>query len=420
MLEVENWITLLGILGKFVFSWRVYQSMTPLTYLRVIAVVIDATNLTVGNALLRTVVITLRTLRNFKTTSLAVATEIGLRCRIDEVDTLDIHEIVVETYRQRIGNSHETALTIGLHIIFLTADVYNHFAGLRSVDAEISTTLFVNLRKLVARNGVLYCYCIGRNFNTLWHLDIRTLRLESQMTCHGLTITATELAIACCIKVQTVRTIATAIRRDNLRGVQCQRQLINLLLTTDANTLTISLNNITCIEVHLFGLQIQVATQIIVNLLHHTCPLRVAGIGLTLMHQDTLDHTILLGFLGQSNQTLIRIIIVCSQHALHPVRRLGLYIIIDTVGQESLDIDTADSHVDDTYLDILGQRSNESTTEPVGRSKTCVRTTQRSRSLTPLTHLSSLLREVHCGHQQETWAWACQILSLRTGIALHI
>ncbi len=196
-------------------------------------------------------------------------------------------------------------------------------------------------------------------------------------------------------------------------------QFVNLLLAADTHSLALSLNNVAGIEVHLFGFQLQVATEVIIHLLHHTSPLRIARIGLTLMHQDTLDDTILLSLLGQRDQTLIRVVVVGFEHSLHPLRRL-LHIALDAIGQKSLDIDTTDGHMDNTNLDVLRQRSHHRTSKPVGRSQTRIGTAQRSRSLAPLTHLPALLREVHCGHQQETRTRALQILSLRTGCTLHV
>ena len=307
------------------------------------------------NALLWTIIVALRPLRNLKTTCLTVTTEISLRCRIDEVYTFDIHEIIVEANGQRIGNGHETALTIRLHIILLTADIYYHLTSLRSIDAEISTTLTVNLWELISRDGILYSYSISRNLNSLRHFDIWTLGLIAKVTGHSLAITATKLAVASSIEVQTVGTIGTAIRRYHLRGMKRKWQLIYLLLTADANALTIGLNDITSIKGHILRFKLKVTTQIVINLLHHTSPLGVAGIGLTLVHQDTLDNTILLSLLCQSYQALIWVIVISSQHTLHPVRRLGLYIVINTVGQESFDIDTTDSNMNYTYLNIFGQ-----------------------------------------------------------------
>ena len=51
--------------------------------------------------------------------------------------------------------------------------------------------------------------------------------------------------------MQTVRTIGTIVRRNNLSGMQGIRQFVYLLLTTDTYTLTTSLYNVTGIKVHL-------------------------------------------------------------------------------------------------------------------------------------------------------------------------
>ena len=97
----------------------------------------------------------------------------------------------METNGQGIGNSHEVALTIALHVVFLVADVEHHLAGLGSCDTEISTTFLINLGELVTRNGCLGNESIGRNLNLLRHLDIGALGLVTQMTGYSLAITAT-------------------------------------------------------------------------------------------------------------------------------------------------------------------------------------------------------------------------------------
>ena len=133
------------------------------------------------------------------------------------------------------------------------------------------------------------------------------------------------------------------------------RQLVDLLLATNANTLSVGLHDITCKEGHILGLQLQVAAKGIVHLLHLLGPVGITRIRLTLVHQDTLDYTILLCLLGQSNQSFVRVIAVCLQHSLHPARSLGLHVVGNLAGHKALDLDTTYSHVDHTDLDVLGQ-----------------------------------------------------------------
>ena len=73
----------------------------------------------------------------------------------------------METYRQRIGHSHEDTIALRLHLILLAADVYDNLLGLRRLDAEVSTTLRVYLREVIARNGVLTSHSISRYVDLL-------------------------------------------------------------------------------------------------------------------------------------------------------------------------------------------------------------------------------------------------------------
>ena len=248
---------------------------------------------------------------------------------------------------------------------------------------------------------------------------MRTLGLEAKVTGHGLSIAATQLAIAGSVEVQTVGTVGAVVAGDDLTGVDGLRQLVNLLLATDADTLAVGLYDVAHIEIHLLGFQLQVAAEVVVNLLHHASPLRIAGVRLALMHQDALDDAVLLGLLGQRDQSLVGVVVVGLQHALHP--RWGLLdIALYAVGQESLDVDAADSHVDDANFNIVGRGGHHRAAKPVGRCQAGVGTAERSRGLTPFAHLTTLVGEVNGGHQQEARPWAGQVLSLRTGITLHV
>ena len=218
-------------------------------------------------------------------------------------------------------------------------------------------------------------------------------------------------------------------------------QFINLLLATNTDAFTTGLNNVTYVKVHLLGLQLQVTTEVLVHLLHHTSPLGVAGIGLALVHKNTFDNTVLLGLLGQRYQALVGVVVVGSQHTLHPAGSLLFSVILDTVGQETLDVDTAYGHVDNTDFDILRQRGYEGTAEPVCRGQTRVGTAEGCRGFTPLTHLAVFpvagwsgtglfganhrmlgIRgtRINGGHQQETRTGTSQVNSLRTSVTLHI
>ena len=196
-------------------------------------------------------------------------------------------------------------------------------------------------------------------------------------------------------------------------------QLVDLLLTTDAHTLAVSLHDVSGIEVYLLWFQLQVTAKVVIHLLHHSRPLGVTGVRLTLMHQDALDDTILLCLLGQCDQTLVGIVVISLQHSLHPSWS-PFHITLDAIGKETFDVDTTNGHMDNANLDVLGQGLHHRTTKPVGRSQSRIRTAQGSNSLTPFAHLTATLRVVNGRHQQETRTRTLQILSLRFGSTFHV
>ena len=138
----------------------------------------------------------------------------------------------------------------------------------------------------------------------------------------------------------------------------------------------------------------QVAAEVVVDALHLGSPLGVAGVRLALVHEDALDDTLFLGFAGQGDQPLVRIVVVGLEHALHPAGGLGLDIAGYLILHETLDLDTADGYMDDTYLNMLGQRGHERAAEPVGWCQTGIGTAERRHSLAPLAHLTTSLRVV--------------------------
>ena len=154
-------------------------------------------------ALAGTVVVTLGTFRYLDAACLTMATEEGLGSGVNEVHTVDAHEVVVETHGKRIGDSHETALSIGFHIIFFAADVHHDIPGLRGTEVEVCTTLLVHLRECVTGDGSLCCdgICGYFDFLVCYGQIGRTFGFETEVSCHGLTVAATQFAISCRIEV---------------------------------------------------------------------------------------------------------------------------------------------------------------------------------------------------------------------------
>ena len=122
----------------------------------------------------------------------------------------------MESHGQRVGDGHETTLTVGLHVIFLAADIDDDLAGLWSLDAEIGTALLVNFREFVAGNSSLSGDGIGGDLYALGHINMRALGLVTKETSHSLAIAATEFAIAGSIEMQAVGAVGAVVGGDNL------------------------------------------------------------------------------------------------------------------------------------------------------------------------------------------------------------
>ena len=325
----------------------------------------------------------------------------------------------MEADNQRVGDCHEAAFAVRLHLILLVADVNHDFLGLRRMDIKIGSTLFINLRELVARNSRLSSHGILRHFNLLGNRHLRTLRLVAKETAGRLAVATTQLTIARSIEVQAVGTIGASLGRDNLTSVNGLRQLVYLLVASDADALAIGLHNASHIERHLFWLQFQVAEQMVIDVLHLLPPLRVSRVRLALMHQDAFDDAILLSLLRQSNERLVGIIVVVGEYARHPCGNL-LQVALDAIGHETFYLDAANSHMNNANLNVLRQRSHKSTAKPISRRQARIGTAKRSRSLAPLAFLTSSFCVVHSRHQQEARAWAGDIHSFRSSCAFHI
>ena len=318
----------------------------------------------------------------------------------------------METLYERIGDSAPDAALVATHVVFLAADVDDGTAGTGSIQTEVGTPLFVDLGEVVARDGGLGDEGIGRNVEGLLHLIAHQFE-------HLLTVACTELTVARGVEVQSVRTVGASCRRDDVSCVDGLGQFLNLFHTSDADTLTVSLHDLTDEQRRFLRLQLQVTEHVVVNLLHHSCPFRVASVRLTLMHQHTLDDAILLSLLGQCDEALVGIVVVGCKHGLHPAWG-SLYVVLDAVGQESLNGNAADSHVDHTDADVLGQRLDHSTTKPVCRRQACIRAAERGRGFTPLTHLAASLRVVDSRHEQKARTRTGDVLSLGLGCSLHV
>ena len=187
---------------------------------------------------------------------------------------------------------------------------------------------------------------------------------------------------------------------------------------------------------HLFGLQIEVCEQPLIDSLHLHRPVLLTRIRLSLMEQYTTDNPVLLSLTSHFHQSAIRIVIVFLGHILQPARTVR-DIIGTRIRVKQFDLATTHGHIDNTHALAFRQAVAERASEIVGRCQSCSHAHQWRHGLIPLPHLASRqiqrirtlipgIRfhrrriEIHGSHRQKALRYILEILRLRTGIALHI
>ena len=219
--------------------------------------------------------------------------------------------------------------------------------------------------------------------------------------------------------MQTVGTIRAIGGRNHLCGVNGLWQFVYLLVHGDALTFTVSLYHFTSQQRHFLWFQFKVAKHTIIYFLNFVCPFGVARVRFSLMHQYSLDDTIVLGFLRQFDDTLVRIVVVSFQHVLHPSWS-RLHIFWNFLWHESFNLDTANGNVNDSHANVFWQRRNQRTTKPVGRCQSVIGATEWRNCFTPFSLFPVSLWVIYGRHQQETWTRTYQVLCFWTGCTFHV
>ena len=152
--------------------------------------------------------------------------------------------------------------------------------------------------------------------------------------------------------MQTVGTIGAIGGRNHLCGMNGLWQFVNLLVHGNTLTSTIRLYYFASQQRHFLWFQFKVAKHTIIYFLYFVCPFGVACVRFTLMHQYSLDDAIVLRFLCQIDDTLIRIVVVCFQHSLHPSWS-GFNIVVNLFRHESFNLDTANCNMNNANANVF-------------------------------------------------------------------
>ena len=137
------------------------------------------------------------------------------------------------------------------------------------------------------------------------------------------------------------------------------------------------------------------------------------------MQQYTFDDTVFLCLLGQCHQPFIRVVIVGFQHGNHPARS-ALDIVFDGVGQETLDMDSADGNVNHADTNRVRQGLDHGASEPVCRGQSRIGAAEWGGSLAPFAHFTSPLWVVDGRHQQESRSRTGDVLCLWSCGTFHV
>ena len=105
-------------------------------------------------------------------------------------------------------------------------------------------------------------------------------------------------------------------RRNHMGSRDNLRQSLNDRIHGGTLAFYIFAYNLTGYQGNIFGFQIEITKQPLINFLHFQRPVLLSRIRFTLMEENTPDDTLPLGLFSQFNQTAIWIIIVFLSHIL--------------------------------------------------------------------------------------------------------
>ena len=173
-------------------------------------------------------------------------------------------------------------------------------------------------------------------------------------------------------------------------------------------------------EMYLACLQTQITKHVLIDFLHHTRPLLVTIVRLSLMQQDTLDHTYLLSLLRHLDNTAVRIFAVVIPGNLSPpfVIVLFVFLLIQVLVEH---LNRAATHGNSDHTDLLvRQLLHHCAAEIVSRAKLTNRADNRTLGFIPVAQLPLRTIEVTRSQHLEPVVHIPHILRFPLGVTLHV
>ena len=242
---------------------------------------------------------------------------------------------------------------------------------------------------------------------------------DTEQRKHHVGITLTHGAIAFCNEMQTITTLRTPFRRNDM---SCRNGLGDIINDSDmlpATAALIFLNGLTHEQRNIFCLQIQIFQNIIIYGLYTVRPVGIAIVGFTLMQEDALDNTLLLGNLAQLNESGIRITMILGCEILHPVWLLLQVSLTGTLIEE-VNASATHRHGDGSHLDAIRQVIYHFSAKVIHRTQACAWSCLWWNSRMPLSLLPSCFFIIHGIHRHESWINSCSVNVFNGSIALHV
>ncbi len=233
-------------------------------------------------------------------------------------------------------------------------------------------------------------------------------------------IAAAELAVARGVEVQQVEVDVAAAGADHVGLRDGARHRVDDGIHRRADAAAVAVDHFAHQQGHDLAAQVEVTQDIVIDALELHRPVLLAGVGLALVHQDALDHAVLLRLFGERDQAAVGIVVIGGEHPLHPSGGAVLHVIVDAVRQEGLDVAAADGDVDDAHLDIVRKVLHQRPAEVVGGREAGAGTAERRDGGVPLALLAPHLGEIDGRHHLEAVAHALEVLRLNAGVALHV
>ena len=249
-----------------------------------------------------------------------------------------------------------------------------------------------------------------------WIIGIRN---DAEQREHHVGITLTHGAIAFGNEMQTIATLRTSLGRDDVGSRDSLGDIIHNGDMLPAAAALVFLNGLPHKQRNIFCLQIQIFQNIIIYGLYTVRPVGIAIVGFTLMQEDALDDTLLLGNPGEFDESGIRITMILGCEILHPVWLLLQIRLIGTLIEE-VNASATHCHSDGSHLDAIRQVIYHFSAKVIHRSQACAWTCLRWNSRMPLSFFPSSFFIIHGIHCHESWIHSCSVDVFNGGIALHI